>query len=88
MAYDEFLDHDKHSGVKNYRFTIFGDKLLYTVPDIKDDEDEDGEERFYKPHAFTTLAKPLPLSQPTDVPVIPYVWRWLGYRWEGALAEA
>ena len=71
MAYDEFLDHDKHSGVKNYRFTIFGDKLLYTVPDIKDDEYEDGEERFYNLTLYY-LAKPLPLSQPTDVPVIPY----------------
>lgn len=71
MDYKEFLNRDKHDGTKNYRFTIFGGKLLYNVPDIEDELDEDGDERFYEINLYY-LAKPLPLVQPTDVPIIPY----------------
>jgi len=71
MAYDDFFDHEKESGVKNYRFTVFGGQLLYNVPNIEGEEYEDGEARFYE-LALYYLAKPLPLSQSTDVPVIPY----------------
>lgn len=70
MDYKDFLNMGKESGVKNYRFTIFGGRLLYNVPDVSEDEDGDGEE-FYEVTLYY-LAKPLPLVQDTDVPIIPY----------------
>lgn len=71
MDYKDFLNMAPEDGRKNYCFTVFGSKLFYNVPDVSDEEDEDGEEKFYTLNLFY-LAKPLPLSQPTDVPVIPY----------------
>ena len=62
---------DRENGAKNYRFTVFGGKLLYNVPDVSAEIDEDGDDKFYELSLYY-LAKPLPLSQPTDVPVIPY----------------
>lgn len=71
MAYNDFLGRSKGSGVKNYRFTIFGGQLFYDVPKIEEEEDEDGDPNMYELTLYY-LAKPLPLSNPTDVPVIPY----------------
>ena len=71
MGYNAFMDRQKGDGAKNYRFTVFGNNLFYDVPDVSDDEYEDGEERFYELKLYY-LAKPLPLVNPTDVPIIPY----------------
>ena len=71
MDYKEFLNMSRENGTKNYRFTVFGGKLLYNVPDVSAEIDEDGDDKFYELSLYY-LAKPLPLSQPTDVPVIPY----------------
>lgn len=71
MDYKDFLNLSKDNGEKNYRFTVFGGKLLYTVPDVSDDPYENGEERFYDITVYY-LAKPLQLANPTDVPIIPF----------------
>lgn len=71
MDYKEFLNMSRENGAKNYRFTVFGGKLLYNVPDVSTEIDEDGDDKFYELSLYY-LAKPLPLSQPTDAPVIPY----------------
>lgn len=71
MAYNDYMDRQKGSGEKNYRFTIFGGNLFYDVPKVTDDEYEGGEERFYEIKLYY-LAKPLPLANDTDVPIIPY----------------
>lgn len=71
MDYKDFLNMAPEDGRKNYCFTVFGSKLFYNVPDVSDEEDEDGEEKFYTLNLFY-LAKPLPLVEETDVPVIPY----------------
>ena len=71
MPYNDFMDRQRGSGTKNYRFTIFGKNLFYDVPSVSDDEYEDGDEHFYEMTLYY-LAKPLPLVNGTDVPVIPY----------------
>ena len=71
LDYNDFTSLEKGSGPKNYRYTIFGNQLFYDVPDVSDDPYEDGEERFYDLKLYY-LAKPLPLVNSTDVPVIPY----------------
>lgn len=85
MDYKAFLNREKGDGVKNYRFTIYGDQLFYDVPDVTHDEYEDGEERFYEITLYY-LAKPLPLENSTDVPIIPYEFGELLVM--GALARA
>lgn len=85
MDYKDFLNMDKGNGIKNYRFTVFGGQLLYNVPDIEDEVDEDGDERFYELSLYY-LAKPLPLVNNTDVPIIPYEYGELLVM--GALARA
>lgn len=85
MDYKAFLNREKGDGVKNYRFTIYGDQLFYDVPDVTNDEYEDGEERFYEITLYY-LAKPLPLENSTDVPIIPYEFGELLVM--GALARA
>lgn len=85
MDYKAFLNREKGDGVKNYRFTIYGDQLFYDVPDVTNDEYEDGEERFYEITLYY-LAKPLPLENGTDVPIIPYEFGELLVM--GALARA
>lgn len=85
MDYKEFLNMGRENGAKNYRFTVFGGKLLYNVPDVSAEVDEDGDDKFYELSLYY-LAKPLPLSQPTDVPVIPYEFGELLVM--GALARA
>ena len=65
-----FFNHSPESGVKNFTYTIFGNNLLYTVPDIADAEDEDGDEQFYLLDLYY-LAKPVALANDSDVPVIP-----------------
>lgn len=67
----QFFDADKNASIKNYTYTIFGNQLYYSLPDIEDQVDEDGEEKFYTLDLYY-LAKPRTLVQPTDVPVIPY----------------
>lgn len=85
MDYKDFLNMDKENGVKNYRFTVFGGQLLYNVPNIEDEVDEDGDERFYEISLYY-LAKPLPLVNDNDVPIIPYEFGELLVM--GALARA
>lgn len=68
---DDFFNVTKHSGVKNYTYTIFGNELFYSLPDIEDIKDDDGEEMFYTLDLYY-LAKPKMLVNPTDKPVIPY----------------
>lgn len=71
MDYKDFLNMGKKDGRKNYRFTVFGNQLLYNVPNVSNEVDQDGDEKFYELKLYY-LAKPLPLVNPTDVPIIPY----------------
>lgn len=71
MDYADFLKLPKDAGTKDYRYTIFGDKLLFTVPDIEHQLNDEGEEQFYEITVYY-LAKPTPLAKETDVPLIPY----------------
>ena len=71
LDYKDFLSMDRENGAKNYRFTIFGNNLYYNVPDVSDETDENGDERFYDLTMYY-LAKPLPLVNGADVPIIPY----------------
>lgn len=71
MDYKDFLNMDKKDGRKNYRFTVFGGKVFYNVPDVVNETGEDGDEKFYVIELYY-LAKPLPLVNPNDVPIIPY----------------
>lgn len=66
-----FFDTGKDASVKNYTYTIFGDELFYSVPNIADQLDEEGEEKFYTLDLYY-LAKPKTLVNDTDKPVIPY----------------
>ena len=67
----QFFDTGKNASVKNYTYTIFGNELYYSLPDIENELDENGEEKFYDLDLFY-LAKPKPMVNPTDKPVIPY----------------
>lgn len=67
----QFFDTGKNASVKNYTYTIFGNNLFYSLPDISDELDEDGDEKFYTLDLYY-LARPKMLVQPTDKPVIPY----------------
>lgn len=67
----QFFDTGKNASVKNYTYTIFGNNLFYSVPDIENELDEDGDEKFYTLDLYY-LARPKMLVQPTDKPVIPY----------------
>ena len=67
MPAQDFLAMDKKSGVKNYYYTVFSGQILYNLPEIGDNEDDD-----YYEVTLYYLAKPLPLSESTDIPVIPY----------------
>lgn len=71
MSKEEFFAHDKDSGVKSYKYTIFGDQLFYDLPDITGETDTDGEQMFYDLKLYY-LAKPKMLVNPTDKPLIPY----------------
>jgi hypothetical protein len=67
----QFFDTGKNASVKNYTYTIFGNQLYYSLPDIEGELDEEGDEKFYTLDLYY-LAKPKMLVQPTDEPVIPY----------------
>lgn len=67
----QFFDTGKNASVKNYTYTIFGNQLYYSVPDIENELDEEGDEKFYTLDLYY-LARPKMLVQPTDKPVIPY----------------
>lgn len=67
----EFFDSGKNASVKNFTYTIFGNELLYSLPDIEDMKDDDGEEMFYTLDLYY-LAKPKKLVNNNDKPVIPY----------------
>jgi hypothetical protein len=67
----QFFDTGKNASVKNYTYTIFGNQLYYSLPDIEGELDEDGDEKFYTLDLYY-LARPKMLVQPTDKPVIPY----------------
>ena len=69
MPYHNFFEAEKDSGVNNYHFTIFGNNLFYSLPDISPDGQADNEE-FYDLDLFY-LAKPRLLSSGTDKPIIP-----------------
>lgn len=71
MDYKDFFNMSRENGAKNYRFTIFGGQLFYNVPDVSEDVDNGDDERFYELTLYY-LAKPLPLANDADVPVIPY----------------
>ena len=67
----QFFDTGKNASVKNYTYTIFGNQLYYSLPDIEGEFDEEGDEKFYTLDLYY-LARPKMLVQPTDKPVIPY----------------
>ena len=67
----QFFDTEKNASVKNYTYTIFGNNLFYSLPDISDELDEDGDEKFYTLDLYY-LARPKMLVADTDKPVIPY----------------
>ena len=67
----DYFNSNKDSGIKNYTYTIYGNRLLYSLPNIEDVKDDDGEEMFYTLDLYY-LAKPKKLEKPTDRPVIPY----------------
>ena len=67
----EFFDNRLEASPNYYRYTIFGNELFYSVPDIAGDRDEDGDSKFYTLDLFY-LAKPIKLVNDTDKPVIPY----------------
>lgn len=67
---NEFFDAERNSSFTNYRYTIFGNQLFYSLPDLEGRVDEDGDMEFYKLHLYY-LAKPVMLVNDTDVPLIP-----------------
>ena len=67
----QFFDTGKNASVKNYTYTIFGNQLYYSLPDIEGELDEEGDEKFYTLDLYY-LARPKMLVQPADKPVIPY----------------
>lgn len=67
----QFFNTGKNASVKNYTYTIFGNQLYYSLPDIEGELDEEGDEKFYTLDLYY-LARPKMLVQPTDKPVIPY----------------
>ena len=71
MDYKDFFNMSRENGMKNYRYTIFGGKLFYNVPDVSEDVENGDDERFYELTLYY-LAKPLPMVELTDVPIIPY----------------
>lgn len=54
----------------DYCYSVYGDKLFYGLPDISNDIDEEGDERFYTLNLYYQ-AKPATLVLATDKPVIP-----------------
>ena len=71
MSKEEFFALDKDDGQKSYKYTIFGNQLFYSLPNIENDKTPTGEDKFYELSLFY-LAKPLPMGNSTDVPLIPY----------------
>lgn len=67
MPSNKFFDLDREDGRKNYCFTVFSGQVFYSLPDISDNDNDD-----YYELSLYYLAKPTALSDPTDVPVIPY----------------
>lgn len=65
----EFFDFGKNSSFNNYTYTIFGNELHFSLPNIENEKDEDGDEKFYELDLYY-LAKPLTLTG-TARPVIP-----------------
>lgn len=68
----EFLSNNQGSPLNFYRYTVFGNKLFYGIPNVEEDLDngEDDELRYYTIKLFY-LAKPKKLVNPNDKPVIP-----------------
>ena len=62
----EYFAVDRESGINNYAFTSFGNQILFTLPNISEDDNND-----YYEMTLYYLAKPCMLTQDTDVPVIP-----------------
>lgn len=71
MPKEEFFALDKDDGLKSYKYTIFGNQLFYSLPNIENDKTPTGEDKFYELSLFY-LAKPLPMANATDKPLIPY----------------
>ena len=71
MSKEEFFAHDKESSTKNYHYTIFGNQLFYNVPSLVNETTPTGEEKFYDLKLYY-LAKPKPLVNANDKPLIPY----------------
>ena len=71
MPKEQFFALDKDDGLKSYKYTIFGNQLFYSLPNIENDKTPTGEDKFYELSLFY-LAKPLPMANATDRPLIPY----------------
>lgn len=54
----------------HYCYSVYGNKLFYGLPNISNDLDEDGDERFYTLNVYYQ-GKPAELINDTDKPVIP-----------------
>lgn len=68
MPYGAFLERQQGDGARAYKFTIFGNQIMFDVPKTTENEDE--------PTEYTIklyyLAKPMALSNDKDIPLIPY----------------
>lgn len=65
MPAKDFMSMDKHSGVKNYYYTVFAGQVFYSLPELGENDDDYYELTLYY------LAKPVAMTQGTDVPIIP-----------------
>jgi hypothetical protein len=65
MPAKDFMSMDKHSGVKNYYYTVFAGQVFYSLPELGENDDDYYELTLYY------LAKPVAMTQDTDVPIIP-----------------
>ena len=52
MPKEEFFALDKDDGLKSYKYTIFGNQLFYSLPNIENDKTPTGEDKFYELSLF------------------------------------
>ena len=62
----EYFSTDRESGVNNYAYTSFANQILFSLPDISENNTDD-----YYEMTLYYLARPCLLVNDTDVPVIP-----------------
>ena len=70
LDYQDFMSHTVDSGAKDFTYTIFGNQLFYSVPDIERKYEDEDEQKFYDLR-LAYLAKPVAMTKSTDVPLIP-----------------